>query len=160
MSLEGTQNAYFARTVNSDSFYSQLKNETKAIWKKVHHESVRVSVARALENGFSESVIKLYEYLTKNHSRHCPPDDEASGLSNLPLEYVYFDGIKNVNRPTTKILPHTKKILDGRYLYRRIVPRFTTMDISPEEIFEEGKRQVDLFYPQVFLNFILNLISS
>lgn len=76
------------------------------------------------------------------------PNDFASGLANLPVDYVYTDGIADKSQPTTKILPTGEK-LNGKESYKMILSYFTTTDISPEDIFAEGKRQLDFFYGQV-----------
>ena len=58
--------------------------------------------------------------------------------------------MENVEKKTVKKLPTTNfALLDGKELYRRIIPRFTSIDITPEAIYEEGLRQLDAFYAEV-----------
>ena len=47
------------------------------------------------------------------------------------------------------MLPLTGGKLDGQELYRKLVPRFTTISISPEEVYEEGEKQLKVFYKEV-----------
>ena len=109
-------------------------------------------------SGFITPLLGLIKYLDEIHIRHCPPDDVASGVSSLPLGYVYLDGSPDKTNVTTKKLPLTNGTLDGKELYKRIVPRFTTTNISPEMIFAEGEKQLNIFYAQV--SFRLNSLSS
>ena len=80
--------------------------------------------------------------------RHCLPRDLASGMSELPVDFIYVDG-NRTNTRTTKRLPITNEILDGRKSYKNILPYFTTSDITPERINEIGKERLNALYPQV-----------
>jgi hypothetical protein len=42
--------------------------------------------------GFVEPLKSLIHYIETTHLQHCPPDEVAAGLSNLPLSYVYVNG--------------------------------------------------------------------
>ncbi len=48
-------------------------------------------------------------------------------------------------------MPLTGAPLDGKQSYKLILPYFTTSAITPEEINQEGERQLKLFYNEVML---------
>lgn len=148
--LEQSRYPWFSNNINSREFYKYLPRTDIAKWKLEHNNtSVRVSLNKALEDGFSKPFRKLYKYLTEEHITHCPPDDEASGISVLPLQYVYVNGKAMKDQPTTQKLPITNTKLDGNDLYRKFVKRFTTTNLTPPEIFKEGEKQLNIFYPQL-----------
>ena len=86
--------------------------------------------------------------MEKDHTRHCLPRDLASGMSELPVDFIYVDG-NRTNTRTTKRLPIMNEILDGRKSYKNILPFFTTSDITPERINEIGNERLNALYPQV-----------
>ena len=142
--LDGTMKSYFSNNINSNEFYKELLKEDTDKWYQLRKETVAASLNKALMDGFSEPLIKFHKYLVDVHYKHCPPDDIASGVSSLPLNYVYTDGIANLNHPTTKILPLVNTLLSGRDMYKKFVKSFTTTDITPEEIYDEGKKQLEI----------------
>ena len=138
----------FARVFTAD-FYSGLEKGFKDRWEKKYGEKIYVNLLYAIYSGFTLPLLEFYKYLTEEHERHCPPDNAASGVSSLPLDFEYLDGEILRDHPTNKTLTLTGTELDGKYLYERAVRRFTTTDISPEDIYEEGIRQIEVFYPKV-----------
>lgn len=134
--------------LNSD-YLANLEDGVEQKWSTAHNGmSVNDSLKDALKEGVGQPLLDLINYLQTEHRRHCLPNDFASGLANLPVDYVYTDGIADKSQPTTKILPTGEK-LNGKESYKMILSYFTTTDISPEDIFAEGKRQLDFFYGQV-----------
>ena len=145
----GVLNEWFARTFTSSSYVKDLEEEVNYKWALDHGgKNVNESVEDALINGIGQPLLELIKYLEFDHMKHCVPDNVSSGLSNLPLEYVYVNGKPNKAQKTTKQLPTGEK-LNGKETYKRILSYFTTTDISPAEIFEEGKKQLDIFYTEV-----------
>ena len=138
----------FARVFTYE-FYSGLKEGLKARWEEEYGPKHIMNLHIAIYSGFTLPLLEFYNYLTEEHERHCPPDDIASGVSSLPLDFEYLDGEILRDRPTNKTLTLTGTKLDGKYLYERAVRRFTTTDVSPEDIYDEGIRQIDVFYPKV-----------
>ena len=57
---------------------------------------------------------------------------------------IYLIGV-----PTTKKMPLTGTPLNGKDTYKKILYYFTTTDITPEQINNEGEKQLKLFYNQV-----------
>ena len=86
--------------------------------------------------------------MEKVHLKHCLPPDLASGISNLPVDYIYVDG-KRTNNKTTKRLPITNDLLNGAKSYKNILPYFTTSEITPERVNEIGNERLEKLYPQV-----------
>ena len=90
----------------------------------------------------------LNRYLKLEHSRHCVPSNVSSGLATLPLKHVWFDGQENVSFPTTQTLPTGEK-LNGSWAYSQIMSYFTTNQMTPLQVHELGKKQLDILYPTV-----------
>ncbi len=88
--------------------------------------------------------------MNKDHLRHCLPRDLASGISELPVDFIYLDGNRTSNR-TTKRLPITNEILDGKKSYKNILPYFTTSEITPERVNEIGQQRLKALYPEVWI---------
>ncbi|XP_020917030.1 uncharacterized protein LOC110254389 isoform X2 [Exaiptasia diaphana] len=130
-------------------FLVELNKGVSEQWEKDKGRSIQDSLRSALIEGFGKPLLELIAYLEFKHIRHCPPDSVASGLSDLPLDYVYVDGDPDVNQKTTKTLPGTGKRLDGKETYRVIMSYFTTSDITPEQVYKEGLKQLNIFMPQV-----------
>ena len=90
----------------------------------------------------------IFSYVENEHMRHCVPSNVSSGLANLPLKYVWFDGKENTSWPTDPKLP-TGEPLNGPKAYSKIMSYFTTNAMTPMEVHELGKKQLDIYYPMV-----------
>ena len=86
--------------------------------------------------------------MEKDHLRHCLPEDLASGLAELPVKFIYLDG-NATSKETTRRLPITGELIDGKKSYKNILPYFTTSEITPERINEIGHKRLNALYPQV-----------
>ena len=91
-----------------------------------------------------------FRYVEFEHIRHCVPSDVSSGLGNLPLKYVWVDGVQNTSWPTDPYLP-TGEALNGSWAYSQIMSYFTTNTLTPGEVHELGKKQLSILYPMVSL---------
>ena len=89
-----------------------------------------------------------FRYLETEHIRHCVPSNVSSGLANLPLKYVWLDCKENRSLPTNPTLPSGEK-LDGKKSYSMIMSYFTTNKMTPLEVHELGKKQLNILYPMV-----------
>lgn len=152
-SLDGTQDDSRFYNIVTSAFYEHLPKDVKEKWMKKYGRAHYQSVYDALVNGFSTNVLEFYEFLSVEHLKHCPLDEVASGVASLPLYNVYMDGKKD--RETTRVLPITGQTLDGKELYRRTVARFTTNDMTPEEIYEEGLTHASHMHEQVIFIFFI-----
>ncbi|KAK3717883.1 hypothetical protein QZH41_014887 [Actinostola sp. cb2023] len=86
-------------------------------------------------------------YLENDYAQYCVPSSISSGLGSLPLSYVYKNG-NNTGIKTTKELP-TGEPLNGRETYKKIMPYFTTNDMSPDEVHDLGFKMLNKLYPEV-----------
>ena len=146
---EGVLKEWFAKGYLDAQYLQQLTSGVDDKWTEDHKgKNVNASLKEALKEGIGQPLLDLINYLDNEHKSHCLPNDLASGLSNLPVDYVYNNLVPDKNKPTTKKLP-TGEPLNGTESYKLIVSYFTTTDISPEEIYAEGKRQLKYFYDQV-----------
>jgi hypothetical protein len=88
-------------------------------------------------------------FLEEEHLPHCVPSSVSSGLANLPLKYVYTDGIPDKSRPTNPTLPLTDRVLDGKKYYELIMAYFTTNNMTPNAVHQLGYERLDMLYPKV-----------
>ena len=149
-SSDGVLGEWFAKPYLEGDYLAGLESGVNDQWAASHGQSVNASIREALKEGLGEPLLELINHLQFDHMRHCLPNNLASGLASLPVDYVYNNGIPDKNRPTVKKLP-TGEPLNGSESYKLILSYFTTTDISPEEIFQEGKKQLKFFYDQVSL---------
>ena len=136
--VNGIKDSRFARNLRASTFYKNLDKEIHDIWIKKHKRKVVHSLYLALIHGVGYSIEKYYNFLTNEYLKHCPPDNIAAGLSSLPLNYEYFDGLPDHSKPTTGRLPLTNDILYGKELYKKVLWRFTTLQVNPNDIYKEG----------------------
>lgn len=141
---------WFTANFQKEFYLSKLEDGVDELWKSKHAgKNVAESIKDALVKGFGEPMFNLLNYLDKDHMKHCLPNDEASGLSGLPVDYVFTNGVPDRNNLTTKKLP-TGEVLNGTNAYRLMLSYFTTTDLSPEKIYAEGITQLKSFYGQVW----------
>lgn len=131
-------------------YLANLDSRVNARWRDEHSgQTVKEAIREALMKGFGEPVLNLIHFLEYEHSRHCLPSTVASGLANLPVDFVYTDGVPDLGNRTTKVLPGTGRELHGRETYRMILSYFTTFNITPDAIYDEGIKQLKKYMPQV-----------
>ena len=146
---DGVLSEGFAKSYLNAKYLANLEKEVDQKWAEAHNgKNVNDSLKEALKEGIGQPMLDLINYLDHEHRSHCLPNDLASGLANLPVDYVYNNGVADKNQPTNKTLPTGEK-LNGAESYKLILSYFTTTDISPEDIFAEGERQLKFFYDQV-----------
>lgn len=87
-------------------------------------------------------------YLENDHIQHCVPSNVSSGLSFLPVSFVYVNGSANVTQKTTKVLP-TGEPLDGAKAYIDILSYFTTTNNTPDEVHDLGYTMLHKLFPEV-----------
>ena len=78
---------------------------------------------------------------------YCVPSSVSSGLANLPLSHIYFNGTKT-DKTTTPFLPTGEK-LNGRNAYEKLLAFHTTTNMTADEVYALGWKYVNLLYPQV-----------
>eukprot|EP00111_Clytia_hemisphaerica_P000364 TCONS_00000989-protein len=148
-----------SRNILNSVFYSQLDKDAEKKWRKSYgHSSVRTLYSTLL-HGFIFPARKYHRFLQNEYLRQCPPDHVATGLSHLPVMFQYLDGKPNFTKPTTMKLPLTGGKLDGKRLYSQVLKRYTTLNVTSEEVHQEGIKQLDIFYPKL-VNIAKNLTGS
>ena len=146
----GVLDEWYVSLFLQPQYLARLYSGVNTRWKDEHSgQTVDEGIREALVKGFGEPVLNLIHFLEYEHSRHCLPTEVASGLANLPVDFVYTDGVPDLGNRTTKILPGSGRELNGTETYRMILSYFTTFDISPQRIYEEGIQQLNVFMPKV-----------
>lgn len=157
---EGIIKEWFASGYLDHLYLSKLAAGVNDQWSENHQgKNVTVSIIEALKDGVGQPLLDLINYLDVEHKSHCLPNDLASGLSNLPVDFVYINGTPDKNKPTTKTLPSGER-LNGTESYKLILSYFTTTDILPDKILAEGERQLKLFYSEVSLAHYSQLVGN
>lgn len=77
---------------------------------------------------------------------YCVPSRVSSGLSYLPLVYVYYNG--TIIGKTVPFLP-TGERLNGLNTYKKMLAFYTTTNLTADEIHALGWKHVNLLYSQV-----------
>ena len=100
--------------------------------------------AKALSvSGFGDYFnLLLFRHLETEYIRHCIPSNVASGLSSLPLPYMYVDEIAKSDQPTTQELPSRDR-LSGAQTYLKLISVFTTLVVSPEKLKHISQEKLD-----------------
>ncbi|XP_068740560.1 uncharacterized protein [Montipora capricornis] len=144
----GIYNETFMKPIFDESFLGSLKPEHLKQWQddnggKTVHDSLR---EYSLEY-IGRPIYKVIRFLETENLYHCVPSSVSSGLANLPVSYVYFNG-SQTDELTTKVLP-TGEPLSGKKAYKSILPFFTTTTKTPDEVHDLGRKMLDELYPEV-----------
>ncbi|XP_044163638.1 uncharacterized protein LOC122947990 [Acropora millepora] len=130
------------------SFLKGLKPGDLAKWENDHgRKTVNESLREHAEKYIGQPIYDVIRFLETENMRHCVPSSVSSGLAKLPLDYVYENGTRT-NERTSKKLPLGEP-LDGRKAYESIMPYFTTITKTPDEVHQLGKDMLDKLYPEV-----------
>ena len=139
-------NSWFMKFVVDDEFLSDIKDEEKQKWLKEKGENVSDTVEKAFIELIGKPIADLIDYLQNDHIRYCVPSTVPNGLSHLPQDYVYLNGVRTTR--TNKTLP-TGEAINGSHTYERILSYFTTTTLTADEIYKLGYQQVQTLYPQI-----------
>ena len=117
-----------------------------------HNATLSLFISKVCLDGimFNPSLLLslLCRFLEEEYIDYCVPSNVSSGLGGLPLSSVWYKGKENKSWPTDPTLPNGDK-LDGPYSYSLIMPYFTTNDMTPIDVHNLGKKQLDKLYPMV-----------
>lgn len=91
-------------------------------------------------------ILCSYRYLEKEHIQYCYSG--ATGLAKLPLNSVFVDGFRDPSRPTTATLPNGD-VINATNSYKMILSFFTSHNITPEELKDNGYKKLDALLSQV-----------
>ncbi|XP_065654037.1 uncharacterized protein LOC100201250 [Hydra vulgaris] len=146
----GIREESFTQNLLNEKFYSNLSGEDHLKFQEQYKENILSKVSNTLVEYLGKPLHALITYLDKNYTRYCVPSSVSSGLGNLPLNYVWKDGIQT-NITTTQSLPTGEK-LDGKKSYKMILPYFTTTNrYSPEDINELGLNQTNILFKRAII---------
>ena len=148
--LIGRKAPSVSRYILTSAFYSQLDETTEAKWKQSYDHPIHHTLYASILHGFIIPARRYHQFLQTYYLRRCPPDRVATGLSNLPVRFEYLDGKPNFQKQTTMKLPLTGGELSGKRLYSKILKRYTTLNVTAHQVYDEGKKQLEFFFPKVF----------
>lgn len=117
-----------------------------ATWHEIRGEGVRESLRRFLLVYLGEPLTRLIRYLEKEHIKYCY--DGATGIAELPLSFVYANGVLDRHRPTTGSFPNGDKF-NASTSYKRLLSFFTSTTISPEELKAMGYKKLEALLSEV-----------
>lgn len=146
---QGIVNETFAQLLFKDDFTSEISSSIESDWKKENEGSVKDSLSQFMVEYVGRSFVTLMSYLETEHMTHCVPSDVSSGLSNLPLPFVYLNGTKTSEETTNGKLPGTELRVTGKELYENTLHFFTTVDMTPDEVYDLGWAMLNKLYPEV-----------
>jgi len=131
-------------------FLSNLENKTDQLdeWERNHEgKNVFQSLRESILENVGRPIYAFLRYLENDHIQHCVPSNVSSGLSFLPVSFVYVNGSANVTQKTTKVLP-TGEPLDGAKAYIDILSYFTTTNNTPDEVHDLGYTMLHKLFPE------------
>lgn len=143
---KGVLRESFTQQIVDPKWLAKLDKRAFDTWEKKHKVSVNTSINEALVAYLGKPLDKLLTYLAFNHSQYCAPSILSSGLASLPLSYIYKYG-KNTKIRTTGKLP-TGESLNGKRAYEMMLPYFTTIEMTPDEVYSLGERMLGQLYPK------------
>ncbi|KXJ22621.1 uncharacterized protein LOC110251997 [Exaiptasia diaphana] len=145
----GVLKEWYARMAVSPEYYKHLTAKVKEEWKSVHKKNINESVTEYLIEYIGKPIAEMIRYIKNEYQSHCVPSSVASGLAGLPVKYVYNNGVPDTSKPTDPTLPMTNMILNGSTAYEKIMPYFTTNDMTPDHVHDLGWKMLDILYPKV-----------
>lgn len=98
--------------------------------KEKHGNNGSAVVEESIIRDVGSPLADLLEYLAKEHLPHCLPSSVSSGLGTLPVDYMYYNGSKTLER-TNRTLRSGDKIISGKESYRSFMSFQTTQGITP-----------------------------
>lgn len=138
---------WFTKGLLSEKYFKKVPHNDTQKWLNVFGKNIIDSVNTTLVEYVGKPLVKLLRFLKHEHRWHCVPSNISSGLTSLPLEYIYINGSQTRERTTQK-LPFGEK-LNGNKSYERILYFFTTSeDLTPEKIHELGKQNLRILYAE------------
>lgn len=103
-------------------------------------------------------ILCSYRYLEKEHIQYCYSG--ATGLAKLPLNSVFVDGFRDPSRPTTATLPNGD-VINATNSYKMILSFFTSNNITPEELKDNGYKKLDALLSQVGISlFVIGVLPD
>ncbi|XP_028411286.1 uncharacterized protein LOC114533865 [Dendronephthya gigantea] len=143
----GILQEWFVHLMLIPAYYEDLHEETKEKWFKTYGKNVNESIKDFLVELIGKPLEEMLRFLEHENILNCVPSSVSSGLANLPLSYIYFNGSKT-ETPTHPYLPSGEK-LDGRKAYENLLASYTTTNLTADEVHALGWKHVNILYSQI-----------
>lgn len=118
-----------AFTNSISSFLSKISPDELAKILEKHGMNATALVEDSVIKNVGSPLADLFEYFEKEHLPHCLPSNVSSGLGTLPVDYVYFNGSRTLERTNTT-LKGGESIMPGKESYRSFLSFSTTQNIT------------------------------
>lgn len=120
--------AAFTNSINS--FLSKMSPDELANILEKHGVNATALVEDSVIKNVGSPLAGLFEYLEKEHLPHCLPSNVSSGLGTLPVDHVYFNGNRTLERTNTT-LNGGDSVMPGKESYGNFLSFSTTQNITP-----------------------------
>ncbi|KAL9953420.1 hypothetical protein ACROYT_G040839 [Oculina patagonica] len=150
VSFQGEQGIYdekYMTPIFSDKFLAGLKPSDLDKWESENGKTVNESIREYAVKYIGKPIHDVIRYLQTENLEHCVPSSVSSGLGSLPLSHVYVNGTQTAVT-TSKQLPSGEP-LNGKEAYESILPFFTTISKTPDQVHQLGKEMLKKLYPEV-----------
>ncbi|RMX57698.1 hypothetical protein pdam_00004961 [Pocillopora damicornis] len=138
----GALKTQVAKMILGEEFLEKLVPEARQKWTQLYGQTVAEYLRQSIIENLGRPLYKLIRHLETEYIRHCIPSNVASGLSSLPLPYMYVDEIAKSDQPTTQELPSRDR-LSGAQTYLKLISVFTTLVVSPEKLKHISQEKLD-----------------
>lgn len=125
-----------AFTNSISSFLSKISSDELAKILERHGMNATALVEDSVIKNVGSPLTDLFEYLEKEHLPHCLPTNVSSGLGALPVDHVYYNGSRTLERTNT-IFKGGDSIMPGKESYRNFLSFSTTQNITPGKAYNQ-----------------------
>ncbi|XP_022779081.1 uncharacterized protein LOC111320683 isoform X1 [Stylophora pistillata] len=129
------------------TFVSKISSEEAEKIIAKHGMNGTVLVEESLVRNVGSPLLDLFEYFENEHLPHCLPTNISSGLGTLPVDHVYLNGSKTLER-TNPTFREGDTVLPGKDSYKNFLSYYTTQDITPAEVQDLGWEMLEKLYRQ------------
>lgn len=138
----------FAKTLLNSSYFEHLSKTVNDSWKEVFLMNVTEYFRWSLVQNIAKAAVHMLRFLEHEYLKNCPTDENIiSGLGKVPLSFLYYDDVRDINHPAFHKLPTGEK-LSGQKTYQTLMKYFTTLDISPVDLREKAWKRLNELYTQ------------
>lgn len=120
--------AVFTNSISS--FLSKIRPDELAKILEKHGMNATALVEDSVVKNVGSPLADLFEYFEKEHLPHCLPSNVSSGLGTLPVDHVYYNGSRTLER-TNITLKGGGSIKLGKESYSNFLSFSTTQNITP-----------------------------
>lgn len=150
VAFNGATGIYQSRLLKpflESKFLSEMKADQLTEWKAKSGKSVNESLHEFILDHVGKPIDRMLRFIEDEYIQHCVPENIATGLSSLPLKYIYVNG-SQTNTETTQKLP-SGETLKGLDSYLKLLQHFTTNSQTPENIYKLGEEMLSKLYVEV-----------